>query len=122
MSMLAPFFSPTVRYGMGLLPGCLFRSGSIHATRGFKEKPRSTLGFIDPNFDQTRGGNVAMLVAHVVSLTKARGQLFVVVGQLSEHVQRLDVFRIVIEDALSARDLSDRMQCKSAEFTNAFRD
>src|SRR5256886_2515214 len=49
-----------------------------------------------------------MLVADVVHLAKARGQRFVVIRQLSDHVQGLDVFRIVIEHALSSRNVADR--------------
>src|SRR5438445_130386 len=63
-----------------------------------------------------------MLVAHVVSLAKARGQRFVVIRQLSDHVQGLDVFRIVIEHALSSRNVADRSQRKSSDLSNSLRD
>ena len=63
-----------------------------------------------------------MFVADVVRLAQTRCERFVVVRQLGEHVQWLDVFSIVIEHALRSRDLSDRMQRKSADFANAFRD
>ena len=62
-----------------------------------------------------------MFVADVVRFAQARGERFVVVRQLGEHVQWLDVFGIVIEHALSTRDLSDRMQGESADLPNAFR-
>jgi hypothetical protein len=35
-------------------------SGLIDPTRGFEQEPRATLGFIDPNFDETCGRNITM--------------------------------------------------------------
>jgi hypothetical protein len=43
---------------------------SIPPTRCLVQEPRAALGFIDPNFDQARGGKVTMLIAHVVCLAK----------------------------------------------------
>ena len=62
-----------------------------------------------------------MFVAHVVRFAQTRGERFVVVRQLGEHVQWLDVFGIIIEHALSAGDLSDGMQCQAPDLANAFR-
>src|SRR5881398_2670968 len=86
------------------------------------QKPGPAFGFIDPNFDQTWRSDVTMLVADVMCLAQTRGQRFVVVGQLRDHVQRLDVFRIVIEYALSARNVADRSQRKSSDLSNSLRD
>ena len=63
-----------------------------------------------------------MVVTHIVRFAQPRGKRLVVVRQLGEHVQWLDVFGIVIEHTLSARDLSDRMQRESSDLANAFRD
>ena len=63
-----------------------------------------------------------MFVAHVVRFAQARGKRFVVIRQLGQHIQRLDVFGIIIQHALSSGDLSDRMQSESADLANAFRD
>jgi hypothetical protein len=52
----------------------------IPATRRLEQKPRPTFGFIDPNFNQARGGDVTMLVADVVRLAQAQGHCLVVVG------------------------------------------
>src|SRR5438093_1968255 len=60
-----------------------------------------------------------MLVAHVVRLAQTCGQGLVVVGQLCDHVHGFDVFRIVIEHALSASDVPDRSQRKSAKLSNS---
>src|SRR5262245_17190280 len=61
-----------------------------------------------------------MFVTHVVRLAEAGGKSFVVVCQLGKHVQRLDVLGIIIEYALSPRDLSDRMQGEAPDLSNAF--
>lgn len=62
-----------------------------------------------------------MFVTHVVGFAKTRSHRFVVLRQFRKHIEWLDVFGIIIEHALSARDFSDRMQCKSPELANAFR-
>src|SRR5438094_8188536 len=80
---------------------------SISWTRCLEKEPGPSLGFVDPNFDQARGRNVAMFVAHVVRFAQARSQCFVVLCQLGKHVQWLDVFGIVVEHALSTRNLTD---------------
>jgi hypothetical protein len=87
-----------------------------------EKKPGSSLGFIDPNFDQARRGKVTMLVAHVMCFAKVCGQRFVVVGQLGDHVQGLDIFRIVIEHALIAGNVTDRSQRKSANLADSLCD
>src|SRR5438093_8051385 len=59
---------------------------SITWTRSFEKEPGPSLGFIDPNFDETRCRNVAMFIAHIVRLAQARSQSLVVVLQLGKHV------------------------------------
>ena len=95
---------------------------SVSPARGFEEEPGPTLGFIDPYFDETCRRDVAMFVAHVVRFAQTRGECFVVVHQLGQHIQRLDVFGIVIEHALGTRDLSDRMQRESTDLAHTFCD
>ena len=51
---------------------------SIRPARCLEKEPGSSLGFIDPNFDQTRRGDVAVFLTHVVGLAETRGQGFVV--------------------------------------------
>jgi hypothetical protein len=52
---------------------------SIRSARCLVQEPGPPLGFIDPNFDQTRRGNIAVLVTDIVRLTQTCGQRFVVV-------------------------------------------
>jgi len=54
-------------------------SGLIQASRRFVQKPRAPLGFVDPNFDQARCGDVTMFVAHVMRFTQTTGQRFIVI-------------------------------------------
>src|SRR6266481_8079076 len=120
MSMLAPFSFPTVTYGIVIF--FLVRGSLLLAAFYLRQKPSAALGFIDPNFDQTRCGNVTMLVAHVVRLAQTGGQSLVVLGQLSNHVRRVDVVCVIIEHALKARDMADRLQSTSANLSNSLRD
>src|SRR6266436_4531247 len=56
------------------------RGGSF-ATR-LKKEPGAPLGFVDPYLDEAGGGDVAVLVAHVMRLAKARRKVLVVLAQL----------------------------------------
>src|SRR5216117_3516975 len=100
----------------------MLRAESVPSARSLEKEPRPSLRFVGPNLDQTRGRNVAMFVANIVCFTKARGQLSIVLRELRDHVQRLDVLGIVIEHALSATDLTDRSQRKSANLSNSLGD
>jgi hypothetical protein len=51
---------------------------SIRPARCFVQEPGSALGFIDPNFDQARRGDVAVFLTYVVGLAETRGQGLVV--------------------------------------------
>jgi hypothetical protein len=51
---------------------------SIGQARRLEQKPRPALGFVDPNFDQARGSDIAVLVANVVRLAQTRCHRFVV--------------------------------------------
>src|SRR5262249_49471248 len=95
---------------------------SVPSPRGFEQEPRAPLGFIDPYFDKTRRCDVAIFVAQIVRFAETRGERFVVVHQLGKHVQWLHVFGIVIQNPLSTRNLSNRMQRESTNLANPFRD
>ena len=41
----------------------------IRPACGLEKKPSPSLGFINPNFDQARGRDVAIFLTHVVRLT-----------------------------------------------------
>src|SRR5262245_39564086 len=108
-------------------PNCLGLSPvrereSVPRPCGFEQKPRATLGFIDPDFDETCRRDVTMVVTHVVHFAETCDQRFVVVHQLGQHVQWLHVVSVVIEHPLSTRDLSNRMEREPADLANAFRD
>src|SRR6266436_240402 len=90
--------------------------------RCLKEEPRATFSLVDPNFNQACCGNVTMFVTNVMSFAQTRGQRFVVVGQLSEHVQRLDIIVVIIEHALSSRNMTDRLERRATDLPDSFRD
>src|SRR5262245_41101534 len=92
------------------------------ALTGLKQEPGSPLGFIDPDFDEAGGGDVAMLVADVVGLAQPRRQHLVVLAQLGEHVLRIDVVGVVVQDALEVADLADRFDRGTADLADALGD
>src|SRR5438093_12731933 len=95
------------------------RGGSL-ATR-LKKEPGAPLGFVDPHLDEAGGGDVAVLVAHVMRLAKARRKVLVVLAQLGEHVLRVHAFGIVVEYALRAGDVPCRFEGGSSDLTDALR-
>jgi hypothetical protein len=52
----------------------------IHLAGRLEKKLTPPLGFIDPIFQQACGGNVAILIAEIVSLAHTGCQLFVVIA------------------------------------------
>jgi len=57
-----------------------------------------------------------MFVADVVRLAQSGGQCAIVLSKFGQHVQRLDVFSVVIKHALNARNVANRFQRRAAEF------
>jgi hypothetical protein len=79
----------------------LFSSGCL------VQEPCAPLGFVDPILQQACSGNIAMLIGETVGLAHVSRQLFVVVTQLGEHIQRSDKIGVVVLDPLQTTDMSD---------------
>ena len=86
------------------------RRGLVDPPAGLEEKPYTPLGFVDPGLDQTRGCDVTQFIDNVVYLSKTRRQGEVVIAKLREHVERIDVVRVVVDDSLQTRDVPDGAQ------------
>jgi hypothetical protein len=69
---------------------------TVSASSRFEQEPGAALGFINPVFDKTRRRNVALFVDYLVSLSKASYQRHVVLAQPRQHVERVDIVRIVV--------------------------
>src|ERR1700722_6443128 len=95
---------------------------SVLAAGRFEEEPGAPLGLVDPDFKQARGCDIAIFFADIVGLAHDRGELFVVVTQFGQHVLRLDIDGIIVEDALLLGDLPYRAQRRAANFARPFRD
>src|ERR1700751_1970268 len=89
------------------------------AARGLEQEPGAPLGFIDPVFQQACARHVAVLVAEVVDLPHARGELLVVVAKLGQHVLGRHVIGVIVQDTLQAADVSDGPQGGAADLANA---
>ncbi len=63
-----------------------------------------------------------MLIANVMDLTQTGGERHVVLAQLRQHVQWLDVLRVVVLDALQARNVANRAQRLTAKLADTLRD
>jgi hypothetical protein len=63
-----------------------------------------------------------MIVAQAMRLAHADGHLGVVVAQFREHVERRDIFRVVVAHPLQPGNMADRSQRRPAQFPHALRD
>ena len=89
---------------------------------GFEEEPGAAFGLVDPLLDQAGGADVVVLAAGGVDAAQLAHQLAVVVGELGQHVLRVDVVGVVVGDALAAGDVADRPERHAAELAGAFGD
>src|SRR5215469_12211135 len=87
-----------------------------------EQKPGASLGLIDPQLDQARGGDVAMHLADVMDLTKTGRERLVVFPQFGKHIEGLHVVRVIVCDSLQPRDVADRVERPTAYFANALSD
>ena len=72
----------------------------IAASTRLEQKPGAPLGLVDPNLNQARGGDVAMLLADVVGLAKTGRERLVVFPQFGKHIEGFDVVRVIVCDSL----------------------
>ena len=96
--------------------------GGVARPAGLEQEPGAPLDLVDPDFDVAGGGDVTMLVADVVHFTQPGGHRLVVFAQFAQHVRRLDIVGIVVEDTLGPRDVADRTQRGTTELANALGD
>src|SRR5215472_13940618 len=82
-------------------------SGRTATAAGFIKEPGAPLGFVDPVLDQARARHVAMLVAHIVGHAHPRHEVLVVLAQFGEHVEGIDIGRVIVLDPLQLGDMAD---------------
>src|SRR5882672_7529940 len=87
-----------------------------------EEKPSAPLRLVDPDLEQARGRNVAVLVASAVRFPHACRQLKVVLAELCKHVQRRDEVGIVVRQPLQLADVAYGMQGRASDFPYPFGD
>src|SRR4051794_21436479 len=91
-------------------------AGRIASAARLEQKPGAPLGLVDQVLQQARGGHVAVLVAQVVRLAHTGRKGLVVVAKLTQHVERVDVVRVVVENAFEPRSMTERSQRRAADF------
>src|SRR4029079_4017007 len=75
---------------------------------GFEEKPSAPLGLVDPDFEQARGCDIAMLIANIVRFAHPLGKLEVVLAKLRQHVVGRDEIRVIVGYSLQLGYMTDR--------------
>src|SRR5438105_15034221 len=71
----------------------------IAAAARLEQKPDPPLRLVDPDFEQARRRDVAVLLADAVRLAHVRGEAHVVLAQLRQHVEGRDVVSVIVENA-----------------------
>src|ERR1700730_330311 len=84
------------------------------------EKPGSPLGLVDPVLDQAGCRDVVMPIADLMGRAQGTYQELVVGAKLGKHLLRIDKFLIVILQTSVLCNISNRMEGRSANFTDPF--
>src|SRR5579872_5639567 len=111
----------------------LFRSTSLHfrgrsartalgCSSGFEEEPDALFRFVYPVLQQTCGRYVVRFAAEVVNFAHLGKNRPVVFAQFGEHIERIDILRIVIAEALQAANVADRSNRSATDFAHALGD
>jgi hypothetical protein len=87
-----------------------------------EQEPSASLGFVDPDFEQTGRRDVIVLVAKCMGLPHVGGELPVVVAELGKHCRRRDELGVVVEQPLQPADMADRPQRRTADLAHALGD
>ena len=72
---------------------------------------------VDPVLDETGRGNIRELFTNLVGAAQEVRELLIVGGKLHEHTVRWDEFQVVVLQPLMTRDVADRTDARSADFS-----
>src|SRR3954452_22067034 len=97
----------------------LRRNWCLSSAAGLEKEPGAPLGVIDEIFKQARSGYIAVLVAQFMRFPHAAGESLVVVPALAQHVERIHVFGVIVEDALQSRYMPDGAERCAAHLPHA---
>jgi hypothetical protein len=92
------------------------------ATSCFEQEPNTTFGLIDPVLEETRGSDIACLIAKIVHSAHAPDEILLILAKFAQHIARANVVRVIIGESLQARDVSDGPYRVSPDFPYAFGD
>ena len=87
-----------------------------------RQEPRPPFGLVDPNLDQTGGGDIIVVIANLVCGPQTSRQLLVVIAQFADHLERSNRFLIVIFQSLVFADVADGTDRCPADLARPFRD
>ena len=73
----------------------------VSSSAGFEEEPCAPFRFVDPGLNEAGRRDIAVLVTNIVCLAQPGGERLIVLA-------RLDVVRVVIQNALEPGDVADK--------------
>ena len=94
-------------------------SPNLSGPADFEEEPDAPFRLVDPCFQKACGSHVVLFIAQVVSFAHRGEHCPVVFAQFGDHVERIDILRIVIAEALEAANVSDGANGAAAQFAHA---
>jgi hypothetical protein len=89
---------------------------------GFEEEPDAAFRFVDPILQQACGGDILLFVAKVMDFTHAGKHGPIVFTQFCEHIEGIDIVRVVIAETLQAGNVPDRSNRGAADLAHALGD
>src|SRR3954469_26050507 len=97
-------------------------AGRVAPAACLKQEPGAPLSLVDEVLEEACGRYIPMLTAQLMGLKHARREGLVVVPQLGQHVERVDVIGVVVENPLKPRDMADRPKGGAADLAHALGD
>jgi len=83
------------------------RALALGIPAALEEEPSSLLRFVNPVLEQACGSHIPCLITQRMHLAHVLRQYRIIVSEFSYHVERLNVFSVVVHDALKTRNLPD---------------
>ena len=74
------------------------------------QEPHAPLGLVDEILEKARGRDIVVLVADLVGLAHRGDHALIVLAQFGEHIERIDIGRVIVGEPLMARNVADRTQ------------
>src|SRR6188474_2992351 len=95
-------------------------STPLKLAHDLRQEPVPAFRLVDPNFYETGGRNVFILLANRVCYSQRIDELLVILTQLTHHLDGGDELVIVVFESLISPDLTNRVGGRASNLARAF--